>query len=202
MDGACILVVEDNPVNLRLVCDILQYRGHRTLEGGSVEEGREQLRRSVPDLILLDLQIPGGGGELLLREIRENPTLKHLPVIAFTAFAMRGDANRLIRAGFDAYMSKPIDTRTFGPQIEGYLGKKHEPTRARERAAEKVLAVEDIPQTRRASDQEPDPPEPPLRNIQPATEHSAPRAIIARSRFRNDRRSGARETTRRTPPPG
>jgi CheY-like chemotaxis protein len=200
MDGACILVVEDNPVNLRLVCDILQYRGHRTLEAGRVEEGREQLRRSVPDLILLDLQIPGGGGELLLREIRENPTLKHLPVIAFTAFAMRGDANRLLKAGFDAYMSKPIDTRTFCPEIEVYLGKRHEPIGAPERASEKALALEDTLQTRRASDEGADPAGGPLRNIQPATVYSAPRPIIARPRFRNGRRSGARETTRRTPP--
>lgn len=116
-----ILLVEDNAKNRQLVRAILEHRGHRVREAGSVDEGRAALREELPDVVLLDIQIPGGGGESLLSEIRGEPRLAHLPVVAFTAFAMAGDRERLLRAGFDGYLSKPIDTRAFGPQVEWFL---------------------------------------------------------------------------------
>jgi CheY-like chemotaxis protein len=118
---ARILVVEDNPLNLRLVRDILEYRGHEVVSAGSVPEARVRLAEAAPDLVLLDIQIPGGGGELLLREIRAHPELARRPVVAVTALAMDGDRERLLAAGFDGYLSKPIDTRAFGPAVEAYL---------------------------------------------------------------------------------
>jgi two-component system cell cycle response regulator DivK len=119
---ARILIVEDNPINRRLVHDLLVLRGHEVVEAASVEEARERLGEA-PDLVLMDLQIPGGGGERMLDEIRADPSREHLPVIVVTAAAMRGDRERLLRAGFDAYVSKPIDIMTFGPMIEGFLPK-------------------------------------------------------------------------------
>jgi diguanylate cyclase (GGDEF)-like protein len=118
-----ILMVEDNPMNRRLVRYVLEFRGHEVIEAGSVDEGRQRLARRLPDLVILDLNLPGGGGELLLREIRGEARLRALPVVAVTAYAMEGDRERLLREGFSGYISKPIDTTTFGPQIESFLDK-------------------------------------------------------------------------------
>ena len=123
MKRASVLVVEDNAMNRRLVRDILQHRGHTVIEACDVSEARTQLQLLTPDLVLLDVQIPGGGGEVILREIRGNPGLAHLPVLAVTALAMPGDEHRLLEAGFSGYLSKPIDTRAFGPMVESYLGR-------------------------------------------------------------------------------
>lgn len=116
-----ILVVEDDPWSRRIVCDLLEMRGHEVLAASGVTEGRALLEQR-PEVVLLDIHIPGGGGELLLREIRANAALAKLPVIAFTASAMHGDRERLLRLGFTAYLSKPIDVPSFGPAIEQHLG--------------------------------------------------------------------------------
>lgn len=118
---ARILVVEDTPLNLQLVRDILEHRGHEIQAAVTVQEARERLQRSKPDLVLLDILLPGGGGELLLREIRASAALADLPVVAVTALSMEGDHERLLGAGFDGYLSKPIDTRTFGSAVESFL---------------------------------------------------------------------------------
>jgi len=83
--AARILVVDDLPINLQLISDILEFRGHRIDAAASLDEARKCLRAARPDLVLLDVQMPGGGGEVLLREIRADPTLPALPVIAVTA---------------------------------------------------------------------------------------------------------------------
>jgi len=115
-----ILVVEDDPWSRRIVCDLLEMRGHQVLAAGGVSEGRVLLGER-PDVVLLDIHIPGGGGELLLREIRGDAALHKLPVIAFTASAMQGDRERFLRLGFTSYLSKPIDVASFGPAIEQHL---------------------------------------------------------------------------------
>jgi two-component system cell cycle response regulator DivK len=120
-----ILLVEDNSLNRRLVRDLLEYRGHEVVEAITADEARQRLREK-PDLVLMDLQIPGGSGEAVLGEIRADEQLRRLPVIAVTATAMAGDRERLLAAGFDAYLSKPIDTRTFGPVVEEFLSKEME----------------------------------------------------------------------------
>jgi CheY-like chemotaxis protein len=119
--GVKVLLVEDNPLNRRLVRDILEYRGHHITEAETADDAIKCLRTMRPDIILLDIQIPGGGGERVLREVRGEPSLKDLPVVAVTAFAMAGDAARLLAIGFDGYVSKPIDAKKFGPEIESYL---------------------------------------------------------------------------------
>lgn len=119
--SARILVVEDHPLNFKLVSDILEFRGHRVEGAASVAEARDALERARPDLVLLDIEIPGGGGLAVLVYIRATKVLADLPVIALTAFAMDGDRERLLAAGFDGYLSKPIDTREFGPIVESFL---------------------------------------------------------------------------------
>jgi len=108
-----VLVVEDNVINRRLLEDLLVYGGHEVWEAGSVPEALARLQQGVPDIALLDIQIPGGGGESLLQQIRADPRTVALKVVAVTALAMQGDRERLLAAGFDAYVSKPIDTREF-----------------------------------------------------------------------------------------
>ncbi|MBX3219172.1 MAG: response regulator [Labilithrix sp.] len=120
-----ILVVEDHPMNRLLVRDVLEHRGHEVVEARNVDEAARALAARVPDLVLLDVQIPGGGGEAVLRSIREQAELATLPVVAVTAFAMAGDRARLLAAGFDGYVSKPIDTRAFGPTVEAFIRGEH-----------------------------------------------------------------------------
>lgn len=123
-----ILVVEDNALNRVLVHDILEYRGHEVALATSVDEALGHLAEARPDLVLLDIQIPGGGGEVVLRAIRGDPGLSSTPVIALTAFAMAGDRERLLQGGFDGYISKPIDTRTFGAEVERHVAARVQPT--------------------------------------------------------------------------
>ncbi len=123
MSGKKILVVEDNLLNRRLVHDVLARHGHQISEATSVEEGRAQLERDTPDAVLLDIGLPGGGGELLLHEIRRDSRWEHLPVMAVTAYAMVGDRERFLKLGFDAYVSKPINTRTFPQEVATMLEK-------------------------------------------------------------------------------
>ena len=123
---ARILIVEDNPLNRLLIHDVLELRGHEVIEASTVDEARRALAATRPDLLLLDVQIPGGGGEAIIREVRKREDLNDLPIIAVTSLAMPGDRERLLSIGFQGYLSKPIDTRTFGAAIESYLKPEEE----------------------------------------------------------------------------
>jgi CheY-like chemotaxis protein len=116
-----ILVVEDDLSNQLLFTDLLELAGYEVHQAVSVAEGRTHLRQTPPSLVVMDIRIPGGGGELLLSEMKQDPTLANIPVIAVTAFAMAGDRERLLQAGFDGYLSKPIDTRSFANTIAGFV---------------------------------------------------------------------------------
>ena len=118
---AKILVVEDDVWSRQIVVDLLERRGHQVLQAADATTAREGLEQ-VPDLVLLDIQFPGGNGVDLLGEMRANAALANLPVIALTASAMRGDRERFLRQGFTAYLSKPIDVRSFAPTVESFLG--------------------------------------------------------------------------------
>jgi two-component system cell cycle response regulator len=118
---ARIFIVEDNALNLQLHRDLLEYRGHQVSSAATVGEAWAALQGERPDLLLLDIHVPGGGGERHLREIRASSILSSLPVIAVTALAMEGDRERLLAQGFDGYLAKPIDTRTFGAAVEAFL---------------------------------------------------------------------------------
>ncbi len=120
MPSLRILIIEDNPLNRQLARAILEQRGHQVSEAVDVEGGWLELQQGNPQIILMDIQLPGGGGEYLLRKIRSNPSTARLPVIAITAYAMQGDRERFLDMGFDGYLTKPLDTRAFGPAIEAF----------------------------------------------------------------------------------
>ena len=111
-----ILVVEDSPDNMKLFRTLLRLKGHEVTELWSGEGLLETLESSSPELVLMDIQLPGKDGFALLDEIRQSP-YRRLRVIALTAHAMSGDRERALRAGFDDYITKPIDIRQFPDQI-------------------------------------------------------------------------------------
>jgi two-component system, cell cycle response regulator DivK len=122
MAGELILIVEDNNVNLRLVRDILQYHGFRTLEAMTAADGIALASKHRPDLVLMDIQLPDMDGVSALQRLRAEPETQSIPVVAVTAFALQTDRERLSAAGFDGYVAKPIETRTFPEQIRQYFG--------------------------------------------------------------------------------
>jgi two-component system cell cycle response regulator DivK len=118
-EGRRILVVEDNPKNLKLVRDVLTYAGFEVIEATSGEDGVRLAAESVPDLILMDLQLPGIDGAEALRQIRAGE--RQVPVVAVTAFAMNNDRTRAFDAGFDGYVEKPISVRALPQQVTDFL---------------------------------------------------------------------------------
>lgn len=121
MTGARILVVEDNSLNLKLMRDVLQHCGFEVVEARSGEEGVHLARSCSPDLVLMDLQLPGIDGVEALHQIRGDPSVADVPVVAVTAFAMQADRDRAYSDGFDGYLSKPISVRALPAQIEAFL---------------------------------------------------------------------------------
>lgn len=116
-----ILVVEDNPLNLKLVRDVLQVAGYHVIEAQSGEEGLRIAAEDPPDLVLMDLQLPGIDGTETLRRLRQGTLGADVPVVAVTAFAMAEDRERASQAGFDGYVEKPISVRALPDQIEAFL---------------------------------------------------------------------------------
>ena len=106
-----ILIVEDNAQNMRLIEMVLGAKGYRLLKATNGEEALETVSRDKPDLIITDIQLPKTDGLELTKRLRQMPALNHIPIIAITAYAMKGDKERIIGAGCDAYLSKPISTR-------------------------------------------------------------------------------------------
>jgi len=111
-----ILVVEDSPDNMKLFCTLLRLKGHEVTELWSGEGLLETIERGRPELVLMDIQLPGKDGFALLEEIRQS-RYGRLRVIALTAHAMSGDRERALQAGFDGYVTKPIDIRQFPEQV-------------------------------------------------------------------------------------
>ena len=127
MTGNRILVVEDNERNLKLVRDVLQYAGYDVIAANSGEQGVALARERVPDLVLMDLQLPEMDGAEALRMLRDDPLTREIPVVAVTAFAMKDDRERALDAGFDSYIEKPISVRTLPDQVRGFLDRKEQP---------------------------------------------------------------------------
>ncbi len=116
-----ILVVEDNETNQVLTEAVLSRDGYLVKLAGTSEDARTVLKQTTPDLILMDLQLPGQDGLSFTRALKLDPATAAIPVVAMTAHAMMGDAEDAIAAGCVAYITKPIDTRTLGVQLRGYL---------------------------------------------------------------------------------
>ena len=123
-----ILLVEDNERNLKLVRDVLQYAGYDILEARTGEQGVELAQRSSPHLVLMDLQLPGIDGEQAFRLIRDDSRTSGIPVVALTASAMKDDRARVLQAGFDGYLEKPINVRALPAQVLAFLSRE-EPNR-------------------------------------------------------------------------
>jgi CheY-like chemotaxis protein len=117
----CILVIEDNPNNMMLVVAVLARAGLGSAQASSAEEARLLIETLTPDIILMDIQLPGEDGLSLTRELKTNPSTAHIPIIALTAHAMQGDEVQALTAGCDAYVAKPIDTRTFATFVTQFL---------------------------------------------------------------------------------
>ena len=117
MPGELILIVEDNDRNLELVRDLLQVSGYRTLEATDAESGVAMATSHAPDLILMDVQLPDEDGISAMHRIRAHPRLRSVPIVALTAFAMRDDRERMVAAGFDGYITKPIEMRPFLDEV-------------------------------------------------------------------------------------
>ena len=116
-----ILVVEDNPLNLELVRDVLTSVGMRVIEAQSGTEALEAAARIHPSLILMDIRLPGMDGFAVLKCLRADPATAAIPVVALTAQAMVGDREQVLQSGFDGYIPKPIDTRTLADSLRQLL---------------------------------------------------------------------------------
>ena len=119
--SARILVVEDNPKNLKLVRDVLQYSGYEVVEATTGEDGVRLAREVHPDLVLMDLQLPGIDGAEALRRIRAEVSTRSMPVVAVTAFVMADDRSSAFASGFDGYVEKPISVRGLAQQVQDFL---------------------------------------------------------------------------------
>ena len=122
-----VLIVEDNEKNMKLARDVLQHQGHATLEARSGEEGLRLAIDHRPDLILLDIQLPGMDGIAVLRRIREQPSLDAVPVMAVSAPVMPEDPRHIDSPGFDAYMTKPVALKPFLAEVERLLANGRAP---------------------------------------------------------------------------
>jgi two-component system cell cycle response regulator DivK len=121
MTGERILVVEDNDKNLKLTRDVLEWAGFTVEAAITGEDAVAQAQQSVPDLILMDLQLPGIDGHEALARLRNNQLTRNVPVIALTASAMPMDRERALAAGFDGFLEKPISVREFPDQVRQHL---------------------------------------------------------------------------------
>jgi CheY-like chemotaxis protein len=121
MADKLILIVEDNEKNRKLVRDVLQYSGYDTVESDTAEEGIQLAKEQRPDLILMDITLPGMNGIAALRHLRADADTARIPVVAVTASAMSHDQQKIMDAGFDGYLMKPIDIKEFLNEVRGVL---------------------------------------------------------------------------------
>ena len=121
MTGGLILVVEDNPRNLRLVRDVLCYDGYEVIEASNAEDGVALTRQRRPDLVLMDIQLPGMDGMEAMLTLKSNEETVGVPVVAVTSFAMKNDRERAIEAGFDGYLAKPISIHELRDEVRKFV---------------------------------------------------------------------------------
>ena len=147
MAGERIMIVEDNERNIKLLRDVLGAHGYRTIEARSGEDALALVETERPELILMDIQLPGMDGVAALRELRNRPGTAATPVIAVTAFAMKDDRERLLAAGFDGYVEKPIDIHDLLERLHSHLAAVPRMTEAAT-----ILVVDDLPENIRLLD--------------------------------------------------
>ncbi len=116
-----ILLIEDNPQNRYLVKFLLETRGHEILQAETGPQGLEMAAANHPDLILLDIQLPGMDGHAVAHALKSDPQLQSIPIVAVTSYAMVGDREKCLAAGAEGYIEKPIDPESFGAEVERFL---------------------------------------------------------------------------------
>jgi two-component system, cell cycle response regulator DivK len=132
-----VLVAEDNPVNRELLRELLENRGYDVVEAPDGQEALRMIEQTHPDILLLDIGMPVLDGFAVMRKIRENPSLATLPVLAVTAYAMQGDRDNVLNAGFDGYLSKPINACDLANEVERLLRKRQDRNTAPSQSHEK-----------------------------------------------------------------
>lgn len=119
---AKILVIEDNETNMELAITLIVASGHAALEARTAEEGIQKAKSEMPSLILMDISLPGMDGLTATGLLKKDPETNHIPVVALTAHAMKGDEAKALEAGCCGYLTKPIDTRAFPAELKRFLG--------------------------------------------------------------------------------
>jgi two-component system cell cycle response regulator len=153
---ARVLVVEDNPTNLELMSYLLESFGHTALTAIDGGQGLEAVCREKPDLVICDVQLPVMDGYTVARQLKVDPILRRVPLIAVTALAMVGDRDKVLAAGFDGYIAKPINPETFVRQVETFLAPNQRmnrlppsspsiPVPIRPATGQRILVVDDLP---------------------------------------------------------
>ncbi len=122
MELKTVLVVEDNELNMKLVRDLLRFADYAVIEAWDAETGLELAQTHQPDLILMDIQLPGMDGLTATQHIRRDADLKHTPVVALSSYAMNGDKQKALDAGCTGYLTKPIKTRSFIQDLVRIIG--------------------------------------------------------------------------------
>jgi len=122
MADELVLIVDDNEKNLRLARDVLRFAGFRTVEAASGGEGVSQAVEHLPDVILMDIRLPDMEGTEAARQIKGNERTAHIPVVALTSLAMKGDREVFLAAGFDGYLEKPISVLELPDQVRSFCG--------------------------------------------------------------------------------
>ena len=117
-----VLIVEDNELNMKLFSDLLEANGYSTVQTRSGVEAVGLVRRHMPDLILMDIQLPEVSGLQVTQWLKDDDDLKHIPIVAITAFAMKGDEEKIRQGGCEAYLSKPISVAKFLETVRNYVG--------------------------------------------------------------------------------
>lgn len=119
-----ILIAEDNAINRELLRELLEMRGYSVVDACDGQEALRMIEQTDPDILLLDIGMPVLDGFAVVRRIRETPELAALPVVAVTAYAMRGDRDKILESGFDGYLSKPIDAHALAEELDRLLNKR------------------------------------------------------------------------------
>jgi CheY-like chemotaxis protein len=113
-----VLIAEDNPINRELLRELLEIRGYAVAEACNGEEALAMVEQTPPDILLLDIGMPVLDGFAVVRKLRENPRFASLPVVAVTAYAMQGDSEKIMKSGFDGYLSKPVSSSLLAQELD------------------------------------------------------------------------------------
>ena len=135
-----ILVAEDNAVNRELLRELLEMRGYIVAEERDGEEALRMIEQTEPDLLLLDIGMPVLDGFGVVLKLRKNPRFALLPVVAITAYAMRGDREKILNSGFDGYLSKPVNARSLAEELDRLLSKRAHEDVSQDQASERQIS--------------------------------------------------------------